>query len=334
MTHARTLIAALQHRVLTTLGPLIEGRRHIAMLEFPNYPNVGDSAIYLGQLAALEALGRRSRFVSDLGTYSARELARWVTSDDVILLTGGGSFGDLWPTAQTMREDILRSFPHVRIVQLPQTMYFASEDALQRARAAVGAHPDVTLLVRDERSLDLARRAFDAPAQLCPDMAFALGALRRQGRPSRDVQWLLRTDQESAVPRERRVTSDDWTDEPPSVLRSLSYALMGAVRRPRVQSLARRLLMQLYPALARQRLARGRRVLEQGRVVVTDRLHAHILSLLSGIPHVVLDNSYGKLSSHFTTWMRDVDGVAWASSGDEAAELATALASQPAAVDA
>lgn len=306
------------------------------MLEFPNYPNVGDSAIYLGQVAALGALGRRPRFVSDLGTYSARELAGWVTREDVILLTGGGSFGDLWPAAQRMREDILRTFPHVRIVQLPQTIHFASDDALQRARAAVGAHPDVTLLVRDARSLELARRAFDAQVQLCPDMAVALGPLPRRQSPTRDVQWLLRTDLESALPQdaERPALSDDWIVEAPSALRSLSYLLMGAVRRPLMQSLARHLLMQLYPALAQERLMRGRRLLEQGRVVVTDRLHGHILSWLSGIPHVVLDNSYGKLSSHFATWMRDADGVAWATSVDEAAEQAAMLASLPVALDA
>ncbi|MFT4085249.1 MAG: polysaccharide pyruvyl transferase family protein, partial [Nocardioides sp.] len=33
------------------------------------------------------------------------------------------------------------------------------------------------------------------------------------------------------------------------------------------------------------------------RLVVTDRLHAHVLAGLMGIPHVVLDNSYGKIGA-------------------------------------
>ncbi|WP_276524270.1 polysaccharide pyruvyl transferase family protein, partial [Enterobacter hormaechei] len=48
-------------------------------------------------------------------------------------------------------------------------------------------------------------------------------------------------------------------------------------------------------ARARRRVERGLRLLSRGERIVTDRLHGHILSLLLGIPHVVLDNDYGKL---------------------------------------
>ena len=37
-------------------------------------------------------------------------------------------------------------------------------------------------------------------------------------------------------------------------------------------------------------------------VVTTDRLHAHILSCLMGIPNTVLNNSYGKNYSYITAW--------------------------------
>ena len=35
---------------------------------------------------------------------------------------------------------------------------------------------------------------------------------------------------------------------------------------------------------------------------MSDRLHAHILCLLMGIPHVLLDNTYGKVRSFHETW--------------------------------
>lgn len=34
-----------------------------------------------------------------------------------------------------------------------------------------------------------------------------------------------------------------------------------------------------------------------GRLVVTDRLHAHVLAGLMGVPHIVVDNSYGKVAA-------------------------------------
>jgi pyruvyl transferase EpsO len=42
-----------------------------------------------------------------------------------------------------------------------------------------------------------------------------------------------------------------------------------------------------------------------GRVVITDRLHAHILCLLMQIPHVLLNNAVGKTWTFYETWTRD-----------------------------
>src|SRR3546814_10452775 len=47
---------------------------------------------------------------------------------------------------------------------------------------------------------------------------------------------------------------------------------------------------------AEWRFQRGLAMLAAGELVVTDRLHAHILSLLLDIPHVLPDNSYGKVA--------------------------------------
>src|SRR3546814_2699367 len=60
--------------------------------------------------------------------------------------------------------------------------------------------------------------------------------------------------------------------------------------------------LRRYQMLAQWRLRRGISMLSQGRVIVTDRLHAHILSLLLDIPQVVLDNMYGKVSAFAAQW--------------------------------
>jgi exopolysaccharide biosynthesis predicted pyruvyltransferase EpsI len=44
-------------------------------------------------------------------------------------------------------------------------------------------------------------------------------------------------------------------------------------------------------------------MLSEGRVVLTDRLHAVILSCLLGRPMVALDNTYGKIGSFVDTWL-------------------------------
>jgi exopolysaccharide biosynthesis predicted pyruvyltransferase EpsI len=323
----RTAVAMLRLRVTETLGPLLDSAEGLALIDFPNTANIGDSAIYLGQLACLRSLGMRPRFICDLRTYDRRELARRIGRSGVILFAGGGSFGDIWPAAQELREEIVRSFPDNPIIQLPQTIHFESDDRLRRARAAYEAHPNLTLLARDRRSLEIARREFRARSLLCPDVAFALGPLRRPKPGTIPIVWLLRTDKETrgwAPPP--GASPVDWLDEPFMVLRELSYRLMGAAGRERLGRAARPLLTRLYAPLARQRLRRGLDMLASAQVVVTDRMHGHILCLLLSIPHVLLDNSYGKLSSFYETWTSTVDTVRWAESPAEAACLARELA--------
>ena len=43
-------------------------------------------------------------------------------------------------------------------------------------------------------------------------------------------------------------------------------------------------------------------MLARGRICLTDRLHVHVLCTLMGIPHIVLDNSYGKIRSFADCW--------------------------------
>ncbi len=181
--------------------------------------------------------------------------------------------------------------------------------------------------MRDRRSLEVARSEFRAPSTLCPDMAFGLGALGRPVQATHPVLWLLRTDKESATAAAPMVDGvrTDWLAERLTVLRVASVALDRAVRLRPFRRLARPLLSRLYAPLAHQRLDRGLRILASARVVITDRLHGHILSLLMGVPHVVLDNTYGKLSTFRDAWTADVDSVSWASSPAEARVIASQL---------
>ena len=44
-------------------------------------------------------------------------------------------------------------------------------------------------------------------------------------------------------------------------------------------------------------------------IIYTTRLHGMILSILLGKKTVVIDNSYGKNSSYYNTWLKDCDNV-------------------------
>lgn len=316
-------LSSMHARIDATLRPLIAGAPRVALLDFPAHSNVGDSAIWIGQLAALRSLGiREPAYIATSRNYDAAAL-RAAVDGGVILISGGGNFGDMWPHHQVFRERVLRDFPDHRIIQLPQSIHFAGRQALDRARRAIAAHPGFTLLVRCERSLATARAQFDAPTELCPDLALRMGPLPRSRSRHDGVVLLQRSDKEGGQSASDTLPAGterlDWVPESTSVARAAERICINAmIRYPRaVRSLGVG-AASLYERLARQRLAHGVEMLSRGRGVITDRLHAHILSLLAGIPHCVLDNSYGKNRAVYEAWTRGVGRVAWCDTRDDA----------------
>ena len=310
-----------------------------ALVDFPNHPNVGDSAIWLGELAILRDRGIEVVYVCDVDTYTPEELRSVLGPRDAILLHGGGNFGDLYPRHQRLRERVVADFPRHRIVQLPQTLRFESPAAAGRAGDALAGHPDFHVLARDEES---ARIASDLglATRLCPDAAFALGSLPRSA-PAVDVFWLSRTDGERAVggtPETSGVPTVEVADWFPGSPRGPGEWSGAAFREARRRVLAasaparrsaRRRVAPRFDELAAAEVARGAALLSRGRAVVTDRLHGHILSLLLGIPHVVLDTRHGKISGFREAWTRDAEEVSSATTPADALSAATRLLAGP-----
>ncbi len=323
----RADLMALRRSMQDVLEPLLAGVERAALLDFPAHANVGDSAIWLGTLACLRERGTTLCYTCDHSTYSRATLARRL-GNGVILLSGGGNFGDIWKQSQRLREQVVRDFPDTRIIQLPQSVMFHDERELERARAVFDAHPALTLLVRDERSLRFASENFRATALLCPDMALWLGPLSRPVPARKQLVWLARTDRERAATPPEGVRTVDWLDEPPATdLRLERFIRELVVEHPRAERPLRGTLSRTADRVAATRLRRGCSILSEGRVVITDRLHAHILSLLLGIPSVILDNSYGKLRDFYETWTRGNELAALAGDPQQAMTLAMERAS-------
>jgi len=329
------LIASFTGQIDQTLNRLIPAGTSCALLDFPNHSNIGDSALWLGERAYLRRINARLVHTSDRLSLIDSRLVESLGKDGLILLHGGGNLGDLWLTHQRLRERVIVAFPHHRIIQLPQTIHFREKSNLAQARRIFNAHPDLTLLVRDKRSLEFARNEFRAASLLCPDMVFALGPLRRPRRPTKKLVWLARRDIPPHPSEVMKLATDgvrivDWVIEKSSNPRSISTARQWfrswSVRRLASSRLTSRSLPHLFDLLAARRLRTGCLLLSQGQVVVTNRLHGHLLCLLLRIPHVIVDNGYGKISAYYETWTKSAELARQADSWTEAFALARALA--------
>lgn len=319
---ADQLVGELAQRFAQVLDSTLPPGRP-ALVDFPDHSNVGDSAIWLGEMAYLRARDRLPAYYAAIADFDD-EACRRATGDGPILIHGGGNMGTLWPKHEAFRHHLLREHRGRPIVQMPQSIHYADPDAASEMADAIRAHGRFTLLVRDARSLAFAQAHFDCPVHLCPDAALMLGRQRRA--PARlPVFALLRTDHERAPsdtePLPPGVAADDWLDEDQGQKRFLRLSLkLGRLlaRDPTAERAMRQ------RRLAEWRLRRGLAMLSAGEVVVTDRLHAHILSLLLDIPHVLLDNSYGKVAGFADQWTAEYGGLIRAASRADAFDRALA----------
>lgn len=321
-SESESAAATLRAYLYATMRPLLSGVRQVALLDFPDHGNVGDSAIWLGERRILTDLGVRVAYTCTTRTYDAAALMRRVPNrlDAAILLHGGGNLGDLWAHHQQLREQVIRDFPDRRIIQLPQSVHFEDSRNLQRARRVFADHPALTVLVRDAASAAVAQEQLDVDTRLCPDAAFALELASPTTRPEFDLLWLLRSDRERAFDADLRSSTHvhavraDWPTDP---LRSSPKSMLGRRTQARLSRLGRQAVagalasrsalvsdaaLRALDRRAMRRVEGGLALLTSGRVVVTDRLHGHILSLLAGVPSIPLDNSYRKVSAFLDTW--------------------------------
>lgn len=312
---ASTDLLSYGEQIHQVIGPLIPYGSPLALFDFPSYPNVGDNAIWLGETEYLKSRHPTSSivWVEDASSSNIRSLPK-LPLGCVILLQGGGNFGDLWPHHQVLRERVVEHYRDHRIIQFPQSIHFDKRENALRCRAVLATHSDFHLLVRDRVSLELAHELHKGASALCPDMALQLGQLTSPSNPIHKIFGLMRTDREKS--------SGSKYGAPPSDLVVADWenqALGGALaiedfvykpltlyprrlRRLREMPLVQNGLRRYYDHLAARYVQGGCALLGSGQVVITDRLHAHILCSLMGIPHVVLDNSYRKIKNLRDTW--------------------------------
>jgi pyruvyl transferase EpsO len=279
-------------------------------IDIPMHDNIGDLLIMQGTLAFFKKKGLSPKTTSTAWAFDPA----WVKPGDILVFHGGGNFGDLYTNINELREEIIGRFPNNRIVMMPQTIFFSSDESRDRSAAAFRRHPDVHIFVRDKVSQRIATQ-FSDHVYLVPDMAHQLyplaGSQRGQG-----VLRIERVDVEKPVVPEslkhlKFDTRTDWVEVIGAEKRwiNLGWRLQGSFIARGWQT-CRKLLGPVYWVPVAQRFSsKAVDLFSRHDHIVTDRLHGHILSCLMDKKNTVIDNSYGKNSTYINEWTAGSDLV-------------------------
>ena len=283
--------------------------------------------ITLGELVFLLQNVTNASEIQQCGYVQANGFAppcEQVISDTLLLLSfdktpklalwhGGGNWGDLWPTAQVAR---LRSIPRLlqanyTIVSMPQSFYYQNAATKERDRLQLEtivaqyktSEQDVFLTWREQESYDEAKRSYPFTKHLLvPDMAFQLGPYEPIPPTNKnekvDLVLFLRQDHESVLSRFRNrgyVRQLLRSSSVPSG-DTVTYTIVDWNDRFHRFNINSKDYFFTDSAI---------QLLSLGHVLICDRLHAAILSFLSGIPFVFIDQSSGKISKTLAAAFQD-----------------------------
>ena len=287
-------IAELKEEIEERILPLVD--RDYCILGGIRHSNTGDSWLTQGMLELLKKSNFRLKYSCSYENLDESKVDR----EDLIINPGGGNFGDLWGHEHSFREHIVERFPKNRIIIFPQSVFFEKRKKLERAVRIFSKHPDLTLFARDWASFKFLKENFkENTVLLAPDTGlYRTVKIRRRSGKIEKILLLRRTDKELKeeidLSRIKNAEIKDWPAFEKKFFRR--FELRNFVK-----------IFLDYHQL----------FLLNYDLVISTRLHGFIISLLLGIPVILLDNSYGKNKHFFETWFKNKPGHFYADRQEE-----------------
>lgn len=317
--NCRDAVLKLKKNIENVLVPLIDS--DYLYLDLPYHNNLGDTLIWEGTKDFLSILPYKCLLSTNANN---RKLFSMKWNEDVlILLHGGGNFGDIWTLHNEYRKKVISFFKKNRIIILPQTIHYDKIDNLKKDAEFYSNYSNVTICARDEESYKILRKYFPNNKHLLlPDMAFCinLNKYKEYNKYSQKCIFVKRTDVEFKYNEKYSIVPDnafigDW----PSIgYKQKIYVYMDKLKK-KCASIDNRLGTNLHDAftdfywhkiLRRYQVNMAVNFLSDYGIIYTTRLHAAILAvLLSKDKIYIFDNSYGKCSTFYKTWLSNIDNI-------------------------
>lgn len=268
-----------------------ENHKRYFLLDAASYNNLGDQAIaYAISCFIKDSFGANS-FVSinerEVICY-LRSLKKIIKLSDVIILSGGGNMGDLYPRYEALRRLIIKKFPNNKIIIFPQTIDYTNDKygrrELKKSAAIYSKHKFLTVCAREKKSYAIMSRLYPN-VLLVPDIVLYLyGKLKLQKTSqTKTIGVCLREDKESVISDQLRC---EILETAQSNFKNIVFlSTMGQ------SSYAITTDLQRYDAI-KSKL----KEFSECKLIITDRLHGMIFSVLAGVPCIAIDNSNKKVS--------------------------------------
>ncbi|SNZ03384.1 Exopolysaccharide biosynthesis protein EpsI, predicted pyruvyl transferase [Terribacillus aidingensis] len=284
-------------------------KRKIFLFGSPSYTNIGDQAIAYSIEQFITSRFPYYEYIEimDYATDEGIEFVKKIIhEDDIVMFTGGGNLGSLYLDIEEDRRKVFAAFKDYKSISMPQSVFFENnehgEQEKKKTQDAYHQNKNLTIAARENQTLDIVRQTFDSNVIYTPDMVMSLDYVPRQ-KEREGVMFFLRADKEKVMEEDFVAELMEWTKKYGSVDRADTV-------------LDEKVVPTIDYADREKHFLEMLDLISSKKLIVTDRLHAMIFSILTKTPCLVFGNSYGKAKHSYQDWLSSIRFVEYTDSKD------------------
>lgn len=253
----------------------------------PAHTNLGDLAQYICIKRWIQehypdypVIEMANRAFADTHFPVINRLKKAYRSEDIILFQSGYATTDL-SLADEVHRIIISEMPEARILMLPQTVFYTTEAAQEKASVIYNSAANMLFLARDQVSYEIAKRMMpDVTVLAFPDIVTTLIGTHLNQNKREGILFCCRNDKEKF-----------YSDEEMAVLME-KCKTMGRVDKTDTTKAGD---PTEIVANAETMIHNEINDYSKYRVIITDRYHGTIFALIAGTPVIILKTTDHKV---------------------------------------
>lgn len=267
-------------------------RQLYIFISTPCFGNVGDHAIFLAEKQLLAEAALKNR-IFEFTYFEYKHLYKHIhiRKQDVVLIDGGGNFGDTWPETLTNFLSIITRYKNNRILIFPESWYFSNTDSgrffLNETIKAFEENPNIVIFARDTWSFNEMKKYLESS-----DVRFAYDCVLyknisylsfdvKQEKSNYVIGLSLRNDKEKFT---------NFSGSLNQLLKSKSLKLVS-INNDSQHLVSKNKRKKYFEQMIK--------LYNSCDLIITDRFHGYVLSILCDKPCIAFDNITGKVKHSF-----------------------------------
>lgn len=264
--------------------------------------NMGDQALGFCRKELLNKIGILNNQIIDIS--SRDRMMFWdnirnsINDSDIILLRGGGCFGNLWEDGFNTILQFIDTFPNNHIILFPQSVYFdesfKGKELLNKSIDIISKRKNIYLFARDFNSYKQFKELYpENNVYVTPDTVLSYKPEFVNDNRKKEILLCLRNDKEKKMTNEQKKKIFEFIER-----KGLTILEQDTCINYHFSDINER----------KDRLYELWNEFHSAQIVITDRLHGMIFSAITGTPCIVFDNIDHKVRNAYE-WIKDIEYV-------------------------